>query len=173
MLSPGTIVGAVIWAIIFLGIATTLSALIQRFTNRVQSRLSDLTGLRFISSLAQLFVYAAAGTIYVHLVPELQALETAFLASVSVLSVVVGFSAQATLGNLIAGLVIVLYRPIHIGDVVRMATPKGLSTVTVTSVSLGYTFLVDTDDEEVVVPNSIMLSSIIVRPKVGAGAKTH
>jgi small-conductance mechanosensitive channel len=173
MMSPNTIVGAVTWAIIFLGIATVLSVLIHRFTHRVESRLSDVTGLRFASSFAQLFVYVAAVTFYVHLVPELRVLGTTFLAGVSVLSIVVGFAAQGTLANLIAGVAIVLYRPIRIGDVVRLATPKGPSTATVTSVSLGYTLLKDTDDEEIVVPNSVMLNSIIVRLRAGSDGQTR
>jgi small-conductance mechanosensitive channel len=173
MMSPSTLVGAVTWAIILLGVATLLSVLIHRFTHRVESRLSDVTGLRFASSLTQLFVYVTAATIYVHLVPELRVLGTALLAGVSVLSIIVGFSAQGTLGNLIAGLAIVLYRLIRIGDVIRLTTPKGPSTATVIAVSLGYTLLKDTDGEEIVVPNTVMLNSIIVRLKTGTDVQTH
>lgn len=171
MISPNTLVGAVAWAILLLGLATALSVVIHRFAYRVESRLSDVTGLRFASSFAKLFVYVAVFTFYVHLVPELQVLGTALLAGVSVLSIVVGFSAQGTLANLIAGVAIVLYRPIHIGDTIRLTTPKGTSTATVTSVSLGYTLLKDTDGEEIVVPNSVMLNSIVVRLKAGSGVQ--
>src|SRR5262249_43750204 len=108
--------------------------------------------------------------LYAHLVPELRALGTALLAGVSVVSVVVGLAAQSTLGNLVAGLSLVLYRPIRVGDRVQLNTPKGLVTATAENVSLGYTILRDDDGDEVIVPNSVMVSTIVIRLRRSPGA---
>lgn len=75
-----------------------------------------------------------------------------------------GLAAQNTLGNLIAGLSLVLYRPISVGDNVQLNTPKGLVTATVELISLGYTVLRDDDQDQILVPNSIMMSSVVIRP---------
>jgi small-conductance mechanosensitive channel len=63
----------------------------------------------------------------------------------------------------------VLYRPIRVGDKVLLASPKGLITATVENVSLGYTVLRDTDGHEVIVPNSVMVTSIVIRIERAAG----
>lgn len=130
LLNPKTLIGALTWGVVFIGIAAALAAGIRRFARRVESRLSDVTGLRFASALAQMSAYLVAFILYAHLVPELRALGTALLAGVGVVSVVLGLAAQNTLGNLIAGLSLVLYRPIRVGDTVQLTTPRGLSTAT-------------------------------------------
>lgn len=79
------------------------------------------------------------------------------------MSVVLGLAAQNTLGNLVAGLSLVLYRPIKIGDSVQLTTPKGLVTATVELLTLGYTILRDDDQHQILVPNSVMMSSVVIR----------
>lgn len=154
--------GTLLWLGI-IGLATTLAAGIRRIARRVEPRLSDVTGLRFVSAFAQLLAYLVGFVLYAHLIPELRALGTALLAGVSVVSVVVGLAAQNTLGNLIAGLSLVPYRPIRVGDSVQLNSPKGLVTATVELVSLGFTVLRDAEKNEIIVPNSVMVGSIVIR----------
>lgn len=85
------------------------------------------------------------------------------LAGASVASLVVGLAAQSTLSNLISGVSLVLNRAIFIGDKIKLTTPKGLTTATVEQLSLGYTLLRDLDGNEILVPNSIMVSNILIR----------
>jgi small-conductance mechanosensitive channel len=96
-------------------------------------------------------------------VPELRALGTALLAGVSVVSVVVGLAAQNTLGNLIAGFSLVLYRQVRVGDTVSLDSPKGMVTARVELISLGFTVLRDEQQQEVIVPNSVLMNSTILR----------
>jgi hypothetical protein len=64
-----------------------------------------------------------------------------------------------------------MYRSFHGGDEVQLATPKGLTTGTVKSVSLGYTLLHDNkDDQEIIVPNSVMSANVVILTKA-RGAK--
>jgi len=78
-------------------------------------------------------------------------------------SVVVGMAAQGTLGNMIAGFSLVLYGQIRVGDTIRMTSPLGVISAKVQIVSLGFTQLIDEDNHEVVVPDSLMMGSTIVR----------
>ena len=113
LLDPKSLIGAVFYGFVFVGLATVLAVVIRRTARRVEPRLSDVTGLRFVSAFAQLLAYLVGFILYAHLVPELRALGTTLLAGVSIVSIVIGLAAQNTLGNLVAGLSLVLYRPIR------------------------------------------------------------
>jgi small-conductance mechanosensitive channel len=104
-----------------------------------------------------------AFVLYAHVVPQLRSLGTALLAGVSLVSIILGLAAQNTLGNLIAGISLILYRPLSVGDDVELNTPKGVLAARVEDVSLGYTILRDAQGNDVVVPNSVMVSNIVIR----------
>jgi small-conductance mechanosensitive channel len=57
----------------------------------------------------------------------------------------------------------VLYRPISVGDNIRVGSHKGLLTAKVVLISLGYTELIDSEKHEVIVPNSVMMSCVVIR----------
>jgi small-conductance mechanosensitive channel len=57
----------------------------------------------------------------------------------------------------------VLYRPISVGDTIQISSPKGLITAKVELISLGYTELIDSENHEFIVPNCVMMSSVIIR----------
>jgi len=163
VVDPNTVIGAFVWALVFTAAAIIMTATIRRTARRLEPHLSDRTGLHFVTALAQLAAYLVTFVLYAHLVPELRALGTALLAGVSVVSIIVGLAAQNTLGNLVAGISLVLYRPVRVGDKVQINSPKGLITATVENVSLGYTVLRDADGDEVIVPNSVMVSTVVIR----------
>ncbi|MDE2398290.1 MAG: mechanosensitive ion channel [Burkholderiales bacterium] len=129
----------------------------------VERHLSDITVLQFISALAQLLAYLIGFVLYAHMVPELRALGTAQFAGVSVISVVIGLAAQSTLGKLVAGFSPVLYRQVRVGDKVRLDLPVGAVSATVEVISLGFTVLRDDQHNEVIVPNSTLMSTTLVR----------
>ncbi len=163
LLDPQTLIGAAFFAIVFFIAASVLAAIVRKAARRIEAHLSDATGLAFASALVQVLAYLIGFVLYAHLVPELRSLGTALLAGVSVVSVVLGLAAQNTLANLIAGLSLVLYRPVRIGDSVQLNTPRGMVTATVEMLSLGYTILRDAERNEILVPNSVMTNNIVVR----------
>lgn len=78
--------------------------------------------------------------------------------------VVIGIAAQQALGNVFAGLVLLLARPFNVGDGVRVRSGSlgGELTGTVTGMGLTYVTL-DTADGLLAVPNNTLLSSAIGR----------
>ena len=92
-----------------------------------------------------------------------RAVGTALLAGAGVLSVVAGLAAQDTLANLIAGFSLVMSGAIREGDTIKLYTPVGLITARVQVISLGFTVLLDDDANQVVVPNSVIMTSAILR----------
>ncbi|MBV2234039.1 MAG: mechanosensitive ion channel family protein [Sterolibacterium sp.] len=143
--------------------ATILAILIRRAARRLEAHLMDITALRFVSALAQVLIFLLGFVLYAHLVPELRSIGTALLAGVSVASVIVGLAAQSTLSNLIAGFSLVLYRPFSIGDTIQLNTPAGVMSARVKDISLGFTILQDDKQQEIIVPNSVMIGSTVIR----------
>jgi len=163
---PKTFWGAIFYALVFLffawlfGRASHLA--IHRLLSRDMHNRLDRTAVKFLAQLARLGIYIFAFISYAHLIPALQGLGTAWLASVGIISVIIGLAAQNTLGNLIAGISLLLYRPFNVGDRLQMTAPTGMETGFVESLNLGYTLLKTDDNRHVVIPNSIMASQTTI-----------
>ena len=162
-LSPRSTLGALVIGALILSLVFVVVLLIRRSVRHVATHLSDTTALQFVSEFAQLLTCVFGFVLYAHLIPELRALGTALLAGVSVVSVVVGMAAQSTLGNVIAGFSLVLYRQIRVGDTIQINSPLGVVTAKVEVISLGFTQLVNSEGHELVVPNSVMMGNTIIR----------
>jgi small conductance mechanosensitive channel len=78
-------------------------------------------------------------------------------------AVVLGLAAQQTLGNLIAGMVLLSARPFRVGELVRLQAGAVGGSVEgiVSSLGLLYTTLARGDDR-VLVPNSVVLAAVVV-----------
>src|SRR6185295_5944218 len=82
----------------------------------------------------------------------------AMLTGVSIIGLAVGFAAQETLANFIAGIVIFLDKPFKVGDWIQIDGTYGQ----VRRVSFRSTRLLDMDGEVIVMPNTYMLSHKVV-----------
>ncbi|HMV70110.1 MAG TPA: mechanosensitive ion channel family protein [Myxococcota bacterium] len=89
---------------------------------------------------------------------------TAWVASAGVLSVAVGFAAQETLSNLLAGALILTDRPFQIGDFLVL---DDRTRGRVLDVGLRSTRLVTSDQTEVIVPNNQMASARVCNVSSG------
>jgi small-conductance mechanosensitive channel len=90
-------------------------------------------------------------------IPQVRAVAGAILASGAVIGLVVGFAAQRTLGNFIAGLLIAFTQPLRIGDLVEVDGTPGI----VEEIGLTYTFIRTRDDVRLVIPNEKLASDTI------------
>jgi small conductance mechanosensitive channel len=166
LLDPGTVAGALIYGALFFLTATLLARALRMSVHQVLAHKDhvgiDRTGIVFVTQLSQILIYLIAAVLYAHLIPTLRQLGTALLAGAGVASVVIGLAAQSTLGNLVSGLSILLYRPVRMGDRVQVASPAGPTIGVIESLSLGYTFIRADDGRKIIVPNSIMASQVTV-----------
>jgi small conductance mechanosensitive channel len=89
--------------------------------------------------------------------PEVRAVATALLASSAVIGLVLGFAAQRTIGNFIAGLLIAFTQPVRLGDEIELDGERGI----VEEVGLIYTWLRTTDSDRLVVPNEKLVSETV------------
>jgi small conductance mechanosensitive channel len=81
----------------------------------------------------------------------------------AITAVILGLAAQQTIGNLIAGTVLMSARPFRVGDRVRMHAGgvAGQVEATVTSVGLLYVTLANGEDR-ILVPNNVVLAGAVV-----------
>ena len=163
---PATLQGAftiaVVFALLAWAVGRTLRLAVQRLLEHDTHAHVDLMAVRFLAKLARYCVYIFAFVAYAHLVPALADLGSASLTSISVITVIVGLAAQNTLGNLVAGISLLLYRPFKLGDRLQVVAPTGLETGFVENLTLGYTLLRTDDNRRVVVPNSLMASQTTI-----------
>jgi len=122
----------------------------------------DRTTISFLQQILTALIWVAMLILYAHLIPVLRSLGTALLAGASVASVVIGLAAQSTLGNLVAGVSITIYRPFRLGDTLQVAAPTGTEIGVVELISLGYTTLRAPAGHLVVVPNSLAASQVTI-----------
>jgi small conductance mechanosensitive channel len=163
-LHPDTLVGAVVYLVLFVLVAMLLSQLL-RITVRgalVRRAHLDRTTMSFLQQIGIVAIWVAMLILYAHLIPVLRSLGTALLTGASIASVVIGLAAQSTLGNLIAGIAITLYRPFRLGERLQVTAPTGTEVGSVEMLSLGYTTLRTDDGRLVVLPNSLAASQVVI-----------
>jgi small conductance mechanosensitive channel len=128
-LNPRTVTDAVTYGIITLTLATLLARALRLTVKEALARADrstiDRTSVLFLTQLGQIMIYVVALTFYAHVIPELRAVGTALLTSVGVASIVVGVAAQDTLGNIVAGISLIIYRPFEVDDQIQVTAPSG------------------------------------------------
>lgn len=165
LMDPGTLPGAAIYGVVFAVAAWIAGRTVRLAVHRAlerHARRADQTAVRFLGQLSRLSIYVVAILSYVYVIPVLRQLGGVWLTSVGVVSVIVGIAAQSTLGNLISGVSLLLYRPFRIGDRLQVMTPSGAESGVVEGLSLGYTTLQTDDKRSIVIPNSVMASQTCI-----------
>lgn len=118
---------------------------------------STKTRLRFLRRLLFLIVFLVLVAIALSQFTELKRLATGILASTAVLAAIVGFAAQHTIGNMVAGVQLAVSQPIKIGDRISFEETEGR----VTDMTLSYTYVNPGDGTTVAIPNQLLVEGII------------
>jgi small-conductance mechanosensitive channel len=121
------------------------------------------TRLRFLRRLAMLVAFLVLIAIALAQFTELERLATGILASTAVLAAIVGFAAQHTLGNMVAGVQLAVSQPIRIGDRISFEEIEGR----VIDISLSYTYVDPGDASTVVIPNQMLVDGIVHNHSTG------
>ncbi|MDX2316620.1 MAG: mechanosensitive ion channel family protein, partial [Gammaproteobacteria bacterium] len=79
------------------------------------------------------------------------------LAGLGIAGIIIGFALQDTLSNFASGMMILLYRPYDVGDLIDAGGEFG----TVTEMSLVSTVILTIDNQKLVVPNNLIWQGII------------
>ena len=165
-LDPNHFWGAIGLGVAFLIFGMVLSWILRRLMRTLidhdpNERIDRMT-IDFLQHLTTFVMWIVLALIFSHVVPSLNKLTTSLLAGVSIVSVVIGFAAQSTLGNLVSGISLVIYKPFRRGDRLQLNTPTGVETGIVEDLSLGYTVLRTFDNRRVVLSNGTIANQIMI-----------
>jgi small conductance mechanosensitive channel len=166
--------GDVITAAITLVVAIVFAFLVDRFVLARARHVADRFGEAGVSRAAQTRLQLIRRLIFLGIVligvalalsqfAKLEKLATGILASSAVLGLVVGFAAQQTIGNLVAGIMLAISQPIRIGDRVTFEEDTGR----VDDLTLSYTYLDPGDGRLMVIPNQKLASGTIFNHSTG------
>ena len=119
-----------------------------------RSTKTRLTILRRLLLLGAILVVAA---IVLAQFTSLGRLAAGIFASTAVIGLIIGFAAQNTISNVIAGVLIAVTQPIRIGDRVGFEEREGR----VTDITLSYTYIDPGDGSRFVIPNQMLVEGIV------------
>jgi small conductance mechanosensitive channel len=97
-------------------------------------------------------------------IPELRAAAGTIFASTAIIALVIGYAAQPTLANFIAGILIAFMQPLRIGDRVDASGASGV----VEDIGLTYTRVRATDGARFYLPNAKLASDTIRNETLGS-----
>jgi len=118
---------------------------------------STRTRLRILRRLLLAAVIVVLAALALSQFTELKRLATGILASTAVIGLIVGFAAQHTIGNMVAGIQLAVSQPIRIGDRISFEETEGR----VTDITLSYTYVDPGDGSSVVIPNQLLVEGIV------------
>ncbi len=141
-------------------IAKILRAVEEEIVPKTETTLDD-TALPLLNKVIR-FVVIAGGVVMA--LSRLGVEIMPFVAGASVLGVAIGFAAKDTLSNLIAGVLLIMDRPFHIGDRIELWTaPQGTATWgDVIEIGLRATKIRNSDNLIFVIPNNEIMRRDIV-----------
>ncbi len=118
---------------------------------------STKTRLRFLRRVVIATVFVVVAAIAIAQFTELERLATGILASTAVLAAIIGFAAQHTIANTVAGVQLAISQPIKIGDRISFEEVEGR----VLDITLSYTYVDPGDGTSVVIPNQLLVEGVV------------
>jgi len=162
-------VSAIVTVAVTIGIALIVDRLVIGRTGRVASRLEGSvsraaqTRLRVIRRLVFVTILLIGGALALSRFGNFNRLAAGILASSAVLTLIIGLAARQVLANPLAGILLAITQPIRIGDSVTIEDVTGR----VDDLTLSYTYLDTGDGRLMVVPNEIVVTSVVFNKSTG------
>ena len=148
------VVAVLILAVTF-WVAGWLAGVVRRSLARVHRNNPDPTLETFGASLVR---YAVVAVGLVAVLQQVGVQATSIIAVLGAASLAIGLALQGALSNVAAGVMILLFRPYKVGDVIETSTRNG----TVKSLDLLFTEIATPDNVKVMIPNSKVFGDVIL-----------
>lgn len=148
--------GSILGAIVILLLGWIVSAWLQRRVANLGRKNKHLDEMLF-DFLASIVRYVVLGFTLLFVLNTFGVQTTSVVAVIGAAGLAIGLALQGTLSNVAAGVMLILFRPIKIGDFVEVAEEMG----TVKQINLNFTELADLSNVQVIVPNSEVWGNVI------------
>jgi small conductance mechanosensitive channel len=137
----------------FVQLAKIVQKLVRKGLNSARVRISYLLKEMILSSVKNLVIILGILIALAQMGVSLGPL----LAGLGIAGFIIGFALQDSLANFASGMLILLYRPFDVGDVVEAGGVRG----TVNNMSLVNTTFLTLDNQRLIVPNNLIWSTVI------------
>jgi small-conductance mechanosensitive channel len=122
----------------------------------------DVTRLKLIRRLAVVTIYFIGIAFILYQFNLFRRIGTLMFASASILGIVIGIAAQASLSNVIAGLMISFTQPVRLGDFIELDGQEGR----VEEITLAYTRIRTWENKRLMIPNKQFFDSKIINHSI-------
>jgi small-conductance mechanosensitive channel len=158
---------AVVWSVIIVVVRMALKSAFDRYERRLAESDPAVAARRrttfgFLLRVVVAIVVVIGVWSVLSIFPATQQVASAFLASSAVLALIAGLALSTPLGNLGSGVLLAFTQPVRLGDRVSVQDHTGI----VDEITLSYTALSTDEGRRVFVPNTTMVSTIIVNRSV-------
>lgn len=148
-----SIISCLLVLAVFAGLARLGRGLVRRAITRAKGNLSSLASAFLVATTGRViwligFVIAAA---------QLGIQVAPLIAGLGIAGFVAGFALQDTLSNFASGLMILVYRPYDVGDMIE----AGGATGAVQTMTLVYTSVLTPDNQMLIIPNNKIWGGVI------------
>ena len=123
----------------------------------IQRTMSPLIGHRGAATTRKIVTVVLVLAIVIATLERLNIDLTGYLVSLGITAVVLGFAAQATIGNLIAGMLVLISKPFRKGDYIRVNIVGAPIEGTIDEISFLRSRVLTNDGISISVPNTVML----------------
>ncbi|MEL6568788.1 MAG: mechanosensitive ion channel domain-containing protein [Pseudomonadota bacterium] len=144
--------GALVVIIIGLRIAAWLAGMVRKQALKYET-IDDTLG-NFFASLVR---WAITAAVFIAALQVFGVQATSFVAILGALTLAIGLSLQGALGNIAAGVMIIMFRPYKLGDYIEAAGVAG----SVKDINLFRTVLATVDNVQILIPNSQTIDGVI------------
>ncbi|MGA1132585.1 MAG: mechanosensitive ion channel family protein [Prochlorotrichaceae cyanobacterium] len=146
----------IIAAIVLLIIGLRLSKIARRTLDRILSRQSlDVTLTRFAANTAEIVLVVIT---FIIVLGQVGIQTASFLTVIASAGLAIGLALQGSLSNLSAGVLLILFRPFSVGHFIEFGGVMG----TVEEIQLFVTLLATPDNRSIIVPNSKLISDVVI-----------
>jgi len=156
-----SLLGSVVGAIVILLLGFIVAGWVARRIRKISQNHASLDPTLF-SFLANIAKWIILGFTALFVLNTFGVQTTSLVAAIGAAGLAIGLALQGTLSNVAAGVMIILFRPIKVGDFVDIAGSMG----TVKDISLNYTELSDLSNAQVIIPNSEVWGNTITNYSV-------
>ncbi len=124
----------------------------------IQTTTAPLIGARGASTARKVVTVTLIFAVLIVTLVNLRVDVSGYLVSLGVSAVVIGFAAQATIGNLISGVLVLISKPFRKGDYIRVNMPGAPIEGTIDEISFLRSRIFTNDGVSISVPNTVMLA---------------
>jgi small conductance mechanosensitive channel len=156
-----------VWLVIVIVVRMFLSSVFDRYERRLAESDPAVAARRrttfgfLLRVVVALVVFIGVWSV-LSIFPATSQVASAFLGSAAVLAVIAGLALSTPLGNLGSGVLLAFTQPVRLGDRITVQDFTGI----VDEISLSYTALTTDEGRRIFVPNTTMVSTVLVNRSV-------